>query len=80
MSKKINFTPELIKRFEKATGAKIVEIEDGNIENLIIEYEGKRWRPIKNRIEIMCASFDNEEILMLGNIEWIGENWNPNDN
>lgn len=76
MSKKNKeLTPEVIARFEKATGAKVVDAK-----NLIIEYEGKRWRPIKNRIEIMCASFDNEEILMLGNIEWIGENWNPNDN
>ena len=67
--------PEVIARFEKATGAKVVDAK-----NLIIEYEGKRWRPIKNRVEIMCASFDNEEILMLGNTQWIGENWNPNDN
>ena len=76
MSKKNKeLTPEVIARFEKTTGAKVVDAK-----NLIIEYEGKRWRPIKNRIEIMCASFDNEQILMLGNIEWIGENWNPNDN
>lgn len=76
MSKKNKeLTPEVIARFEKATGAKVVDAK-----NLIIEYEGKRWRPIKNRIDIMCASFDNEEILMLGNTLWIGENWNPNDN
>ena len=75
MSKKINISPELIERFEKATGAKVVDAK-----NLIIEYEGKRWRPVKNSVEILCASFDNEQILMLGNIQWIGENWNPNDN
>ena len=76
MSKKNKvLTPEVIARFEKETGAKVVDAK-----KLIIEYEGKRWRPIKNRIEIMCASFDNEQILMLGNIQWIGENWNPNDN
>ena len=76
MSKKNKvLTPEVIARFEKATGAKVVDAK-----NLIIEYEGKRWRPIKDRIEIMCASFDNVQILMLGNIQWIGENWNPNDN
>ena len=76
MSKKNKvLTPEVIARFEKETGAKVVDAK-----KLIIEYEGKRWRPIKNRIEIMCASFDNEQILMLGNTQWIGENWNPNDN
>lgn len=73
--KKLELTPEVIARFEKETGAKVVDAK-----NLIIEYEGKRWRPIKDRIEIMCASFDNEQILMLGNTQWIGENWNPNDN
>ena len=68
-------TPEVIARFEKATGAKVVDAK-----NLIIEYAGKRWRPVKNRVEIMCASFDNEPILILGKTQWIGENWNPNDN
>ena len=80
MSKKINISPELIERFEKATGAKIVDVGNGDIENLVIEYKGKRWRLIKNRIEVMCASWDNEPILMLGNAQWIGEDWNPNDN
>ena len=76
MSKKNKvLTPEVIARFEKATGAKVVDAK-----NLIIEYEGKRWRPIKNRVEIMCASFDNEPVLILGKTQWIGENWNQNDN
>ena len=76
MSKKNKeISHELIERFEKIAGVKVVDAE-----NLIIEYEGKRWRPIKNRIEILCASFDNVQILMLGKTQWIGENWNPNDN
>ena len=48
--------------------------------NLIIEYEGKRWRPVKNSVEMLCASFDNVPVLMLGRITWIDESWNPNDN
>ena len=76
MSKKNKvLTPEVIARFEKATGAKVVDAK-----NLIIEYEGKRWRPIKNKMEIMCAAFDNEPVLILGKTQWIGENWNQNDN
>lgn len=76
MSKKNKvLTPEVIARFEKETGAKVVDAK-----NLIIEYEGKRWRPIKNRIEILCASFDNVPVLTLGRITWIDESWNPNDN
>lgn len=76
MSKKNKvLTPEVIARFEKATGAKVVDAK-----NLIIEYEGKRWRPIKNKMEIMCVAFDNEPVLILGKTQWIGENWNQNDN
>ena len=76
MSKKNKvLTPEVIARFEKATGAKVVDAK-----NLIIEYEGKRWRPIKNKMEIMCAAFDNDPVLILGKTQWIGEDWNPNDN
>ena len=76
MSKKVKeLPPEVIARFEKATGAKVVDAE-----NLIIEYEGKRWRPVKNNIEMMCASFDNVPVLMLGRITWIDESWNPNEN
>ena len=78
MSKKNKeLTPEVIARFEKATGAKIVDVGNGDIENLVIEYKVKRWRPIKHRIEVMCAFWDNEPILMLGNTQWIGENWKP---
>ena len=76
MSKKNKeISNELIERFEKIAGVKVVDTE-----NLIIEYAGKRWRPVKNRVEIMCASFDNEPILILGKTQWIGENWKPNDN
>ena len=73
MSKKNKvLTPEVIARFEKATGVKVVDAE-----NLVIEHEGKRWRPVKNSVEILCASFDNEPILLLGKTQWIGENWKP---
>ena len=73
MSKKNKeISHELIERLEKIARVKVVDAE-----NLIIEYAGKRWRPVKNRVEIMCASFDNEPILILGKTQWIGENWKP---
>ena len=73
MKKKNNeLTPEEIAQFEKCTGTKVI---DANIP--LIEYEGKRWRPFKSEAEVMCANFDNEPILRIGETLWVNENWKP---
>ena len=73
MKKKNNeLTPEEIARFERCTGTKVI---DANIP--LIEYEGKRWRPFKSDAEVMCAVFDNESILRIGETLWVNENWKP---
>ena len=73
MNRKNNeLTPEEIAQFEKATGAKILDV---NIP--LIEYKEKRWRLIKSDAELMCAIFDNEPILRIGETQWVNDNWKP---
>ena len=73
MNKKNNeLTPEEIAQFEKCTGTKVI---DANIP--LIEYEGNRWRPFKSDAEVLCANFDNEPILRIGETLWVNENWKP---
>ena len=70
--KKEELTPEEIAQFEKETGVKVIDVEVP-----LIEYEGKRWRPIRNQAEYMCAAFDNEPILRIGETQWVDEKWKP---
>ena len=70
MKKNHEPTPEEIAQFEEVTGTKVI---DASIP--LIEYKGKRWRPFKNEAEVMCANFDNEPILIIGETPWVGENW-----
>ena len=72
MKKNNEPTPEEIARFEEVTGTKVI---DASIP--LIEYEGKRWRPIRNQAEYMCAAFDNEPILRIGETQWVNEKWKP---
>ena len=72
MNKNNELTPEEIARFEEVTGTKVI---DASIP--LIEYKGKRWRPIKSDAEVMCAMFDHEPILQIGETPWVGENWKP---
>lgn len=65
-------SPELIAEFEENTGAKVI-----NTNPLQIEYEGKQWRPIMNTSDLLCASFDNEPILNIGDSQWVDVNWKP---
>ena len=68
--KKEKLTPEEIAQFEKDTGVKVIDVKIP-----LIEYEGKRWRPIRNQAEYMCAAFDNEPILRIGETQWVDEKW-----
>ena len=70
--KKEELTPEEISQFEKETGVKVIDVKIP-----LIEYEGKRWRPIRNQAEYMCAAFDNEPILRIGETQWVDEKWKP---
>ena len=70
--KKEELTPEEIAQFEKETGVKVIDVKVP-----LIEYEGKRWRPIRNKAEYMCAAFDNEPILRIGETQWVDEKWKP---
>ena len=70
--KKEELTPEEIAQFEKETGVKVIYVKIP-----LIEYEGKRWRPIRNQAEYMCAAFDNEPILRIGETQWVDEKWKP---
>ena len=70
--KKKELTPEEIAQFEKETGVKVIDVMIP-----LIEYEGKRWRPIRNEAELMCAAFDNEPILRIGETQWVDEKWKP---
>ena len=65
-------TPEEIAQFEKETGMKVI---DAKIP--LIEYEGKRWRAIRSEAEYMCAAFDNEPFLIIGETQWVDEKWIP---
>ena len=45
-------TKEMIENFESNTGAKVIDAEQ-----MIIEYGGQKWRPIKNQSEFLCICF-----------------------
>ena len=70
--KKEELTPEEIAQVEKETGVKVRDVKVP-----LIEYEGKRWRPIRNQAEYMCAAFDNEPILRIGETQWVNVKWKP---
>ena len=70
--KKKELTPEETAQFEKETGVKVLDVKIP-----LIEYEGKRCRPIRNEAELMCAAFDNEPILRIGETQWVDEKWKP---
>lgn len=59
-------TKEMIENFESNTGAKVIDAEQ-----MIIEYCGQKWRPIKNQSEFLCICFDNEPVLNIGELSFV---------
>ena len=70
MKSDIELTPEIIALVEKATGVKVIDAE-----NDIIEYEGKQWKTLRSQSEYLCACFDNEPLLCIGETQWVDVNW-----
>lgn len=57
---KKEITKEMIEYFESQTGVKVLDVEE-----MIIEHEGKKMRPVKDQFEFMCLCYDNEPVLFL---------------
>lgn len=57
---------EIIEFVESRYGVKVLDIDKG-----IMEYEGKKWRPIKNQSEFFCICFDNEPVLNIGECSFV---------
>ena len=64
--KKEPITKEMIENFEAQTGVKVLDAE-----KMLIEYDGKKWRPIKNLSEHLCICFDNEPVLNIGEYPYV---------
>lgn len=61
---------EMIENFESNTGAKVIDAEQ-----MIIEYGGQKWRPIKNQSEFLCICFDNEPVLNIGELPFVAADY-----
>lgn len=57
-AKKMPTKEELIKFVESETGAKVLDIDKG-----IMEYEGKKWRPITDNFELLSLAFENVSLM-----------------
>lgn len=60
----------MIENFESNTGAKVI-----NAKEMIIEYDGEQWRPIKNQVEFLCACFDNVPFLRVGDYPFVSADY-----
>lgn len=69
---KKEITKEMIEYFESQTGAKVLDVEE-----MIIEYEGKKMRPVKDQSEFMCLCFDNEPVLFLRDCTFVSVDYKP---
>ena len=61
---------EKMAELDKANGVKVIDVDYP-----LIEYAGKNWRPIKDFAESLCAAWDNEPTLMIGESQWVNVNW-----
>ena len=66
-------TPEQVRLFEEKSGLKVIDVEN----NILQTDDGIMWRPAKNQLELLCASWDGVEILGVGKIPFVPSFWNP---
>lgn len=59
-------TPEEQKEIEEDLHIKILDIDNG-----IIEYEGKKWKPVKSMEDLLMICNDNEPVLRIGEGQWV---------
>lgn len=59
-------TKEMIENFENQTGVKVLDAE-----KMLIEYDGQKWRPVKNQSEYLCICFDNEPVLIIDELPYV---------
>ena len=59
-------TPDEQREIEEGLGIKIIDIEDG-----IIEYDGKRWKPVRSMEDLLQICNDDEPVLNIGGGQWV---------
>lgn len=53
-------SPEEIQRIEKELGVKFIDFYKG-----IFKFYGTVWKPVKNGVEYLCASWDNVPMIRI---------------
>lgn len=49
-----------------------------DVEKTILQTDdGVMWRPLKNQLEFLCASWDGVEILNVGESPFVPLSWKP---
>ena len=59
-------TPEEQKEIEEKLNIKILDLDEG-----IIEFQGKKWKPIKSMEDLLMDCHDNEPVLRIGEGQWV---------
>lgn len=59
-------TPEEQKEIEEKLNIKILDLDEG-----IIEFQGKKWKPIKSMEDLLMVCHDNEPVLRIGEGQWV---------
>lgn len=57
---RLNISPKDIQRIEEELGVKFLDFYKG-----IFKTHGIIWKPVKNRIEYICASWDNVPMIKI---------------
>ena len=63
-------TPDEQREIEEGLGIKIIDIEYG-----IIEYDGKRWKPVRSMEDLLQICNDDEPVLNIGGSQWVDINY-----
>ena len=59
-------TPEEQKEIEEKLNIKILDLDEG-----IIEFQGKKWKPIKSMEDLLIICHVNEPVLRIGEGQWV---------
>lgn len=58
--RQLNVSPKDIQRIEEELGVKFIDFHRG-----IFKFYGIVWKPVKNGIEYLCASWDNVPMIKI---------------